>query len=245
MSPPKKHIDSFSLSPGRIIGGKYVVVSRLGAGWEGEVYKVIEQRTGATRAAKLFFTQRNHNDRALNFYARKLESLRDCHIIIKYHHSEILRFRGVSIPVLISEYVEGELLESILSARPGKRIPYFEALCLIYALAHGLEQVHAKRDYHGDLHMGNVLVQRRGVHFDVKLVDLFNLGRPTAANIRDDVTDVIRILYDIVGGKNRYAGHPPEIKQILAGLKRTIIEKRFPTAGNLRQHLDEFKWEYS
>ena len=55
-------IDSFSLQPGRQIGGKYIVDVKLGSGWEGEVYKVVESRTGINRAAKLFYPKRNVRD---------------------------------------------------------------------------------------------------------------------------------------------------------------------------------------
>jgi hypothetical protein len=132
-------VRSFDLAPGRLIGGKYEVECRLGAGWEGEVYKVVERRTGAARAAKLFFPRRNVRDRAVTFYARKLERLSDCSIVIQYHHSETIRHRGQAITCLISEYVEGELLSAFIARHPGRRLHPFEALHLIYALALGLE----------------------------------------------------------------------------------------------------------
>ena len=116
---------TFALRQGRAIGRNYVVDSLLGAGWEGEVYRVLENRTGAARAAKLFFPQRNHRDRAVDFYARKLEQLRDCSLVIRYHHSELIRHRGQPTPVLISEYVEGILLEDLIAHRPGNRLPEY------------------------------------------------------------------------------------------------------------------------
>jgi hypothetical protein len=242
MATVLKRIDAFDLRPGRVIGGKYVVESRLGGGWEGEVYKVLEQKTGARRAAKLFFPQRNVRDRAVTFYAKKLERLRKCPIVIQYHHSETLRYRGVTITCLISEFVEGELLSDFVARRRGKRLQTFEALHLTYALARGLEAVHAVREYHGDLHDTNVLVSRVGILFDVKLVDFFHWGAPTAAHIRDDVADLVRLLYDAVGGRRRYASQPPEIKAICRGLRRDLIAREFPTARHLREYLERFNW---
>lgn len=234
--------NTFNLAKGRVIGGKYVVDRFLGSGWEGEVYAITERRTGAPRAAKIFFPTRNRKDSAVNFYARKLERLRDCDLVIGYHHSETLRLRGESFTALISEYVDGMLLENYVLSRPGRRLDLFEALHLLYTLARGLEQIHATRDYHGDLHASNILVKRRGVHFDMKLVDLFDLGRPTSANIKDDVVDLIHVFHESLGGRRWYAKLPPEMKWICAGLKRTLIQQRFPTARHLRDHLDHFVW---
>jgi serine/threonine protein kinase len=235
-------VESFDLQPGRLLAGKYVVEGRLGGGWEGEVYKVTERRTGASRAAKVFFPQRNQSERAVTFYARKLEHLRACPLVIKYHHSESFRFRGHPMTVLISEYVDGVLLDDLVAAQPGKRLHPYEAMHLLHALASGVEQIHRMRDYHGDLHSGNVLVQRRGVQFDVKLVDLYDLGRPTKANIQEDVFDLVRIFYDVVGGRKWYATQPVEVKSICRGLRRGPIAKAFPTARQLREHLEEFPW---
>ena len=121
-------------------------------------------------------------------------------------------------------------------------MPEFEALHVLYALVRGLEQIHAKREYHGDLHDKNVLVQRVGVRFSLKLVDLYDLGRPTAANIAEDVIDAVRLLYEMLGGQRWYARQRPELKHIICGLKRTTIAKRFPNARALREHLDSFDW---
>ncbi len=239
-APPK--IASFELRPGRVVGGRYVVDSLLGAGWEGEVYRVVERRSGATRAAKLFFPHRNEGDRAVDFYARKLEQLRSCPIVISYHHHDVMQWRGHAVTVLISEYVEGVILQDLIESRPGKRLPEFEALCILYEMVAGLEQIHAKRDYHGDLHASNVLVQRQGVHFRIKLVDLFDWGRPSAGKARDDVIDAVRLLYDMLGGQKWYRTQRPEMKHIIGGLKRSVIAKRFPTARQLRDHLNRFEW---
>jgi len=235
-------IESFSLRPGRLIGGKYTVDVKLGSGWEGEVYKVVESRTGIHRTAKLFYPKRNIRDRAVRFYAKKLERLRRCPIVIQYHHSESLQYRGVPITCLISDFVDGELLSDFVARQPGGRLRPFEALHLIYALARGVEEIHKVHEYHGDLHDSNVLIKRQGIFFDVKIVDFFHWGRPTAAHLRDDVADLVRLLYDAVGGARWYPTQPPEIKSVCRGLRRDLIRRVFPTARHLREHLENFSW---
>lgn len=235
-------IDAFDLEPGRVLAGRYVVVERLGAGWEGEVYKVAERRTGVLRAAKLFFPHRNVGDEAVRIYAKKLEDLRGCPIVIQYHNTETIRFRGASVTFLLSEYVAGERLWNFVQRQPSLCLPPFEALHLIHPLARGLEQIHKARQYHGDLHDSNVLVNRRGIFFDLKLVDFFHHGRPTRAHMQNDVIDVVHLLHLAVGGREAYAGQPPAIKAICRGLRRDLILKAFPTARRLREHLEEFLW---
>lgn len=242
MAKTPGRISAFNLEPGRTIAGKYLVDQKLGGGWEGEVYRVVERRTGVTRAAKLFFPQRNIRDKAVKFYAKKLERLRNCSIVIAYHHTEAVRYKGVPVTCLVSEYVEGILLSRFVREQKEKRLPAFEALHLTYALARGLDEIHALNEYHGDLHDKNVLVNRRGIFFDVKIVDFYHWGKPTARHLKDDVMDLVRLLYDAVGGRERYRNQPDEIKYICRGLRRDLVTKEFPTAKHLRQHLETFEW---
>jgi serine/threonine protein kinase len=242
MAVSPKRIDAFDLAAGRVLAGKYVIDGLIGSGWEGEVYRVTEISTGIPRAAKVFYPQRNVKDGAVRYYARKLNRLRRCPILIQYHHSEPIRHRGLRVTCLISELVDGELLESFVARQPGKRLAAFEALHLLHALAAGLEQIHHFREYHGDLHDRNVLVRRRGVRFELKLLDFYPRGRPSRARLQDDVVDAIRILYDVVGGPKRYASQPAEIKAVCCGLRRDLLVRRFPSAAGLRSHLESFAW---
>ena len=236
-------IDSFNLPPGRIIAKKYEIKSLLGAGWESEVYLVREVTTGIERTAKFFFPQRNLHDRALKFYARKLHKLRKCPIVIQYSTQDVFIYRRFPISFLVSEFVEGELLSTYLNRQPGKRLLPFKALHLLYALACGIECIHSAGEYHGDLHTENIIVQRVGLRFELKLLDMYHWGAPSAENIRDDVIDLIRIFYDALGGKKHYANLPHEIKDICCGLKRSLITGKFRTAGKLRDYLESMYWD--
>lgn len=243
MKPKQTIIDSFNFRSGRILAKKYELISFLGSGWEGEVYKVRELATGIDRAVKLFFPQRNIANRAAKFYAKKLHRLRHCSILIQYHTQEVLTFRRHSILFLVSEFVEGELLVDFLEKQRGKRLHPFEALHLLHALSSGVEQIHEAREYHGDLHDENIIIRRQGLTFNVKLVDMYNWGKPNTDNIRDDVCDLIRIFYDSLGGARFYAKQPKYVKDICCGLKRSLINKKFRTAGQLRSYLETFTWD--
>lgn len=236
-------VSSFDLEPGAELAGKYRVLERLGKGWEGEVYLVRERSTGIERSAKIFFPQRNRGNRAVRFYAKKLHKLRDCRILIQYHTQEKVDIAGVPATLLVSDYVEGEILAGFLKRQPGRRLDPFQGLHLLHALAAGIEEIHDRGEYHGDLHDENIIVRRRGLGFEVKLLDMFHWGRPSARNIRADVVDLVRILYDVLGGAVRYAGQPPEIKSICRGLRPSLIHQQFVTAGELRAFLEDLEWE--
>lgn len=235
-------VKSFDFRPGRRIAGKYEVLSLLGAGWEGEVYKIRELSNGIERAAKLFYPQRNVNNKASRFYAKKLHKLRQCPILIQYHTQEQIRIRHQPITVLISEFVEGELLENFIKRFPGKRLRPFEALHLLYALVRGIEQIHLMNEYHGDLHTYNIIVNRFGLEFTLKLLDFYNWAAPSRENRREDICNAIRIFYDCLGGVRYYAKQPQTVKDICCGLKRSLILKKFRNISQLREHIETLEW---
>ena len=127
-------VESFDLKPGRIIAKKYEIIGQLGTGWEGEVYKIVELSTGVERAAKFFYPQRNARNKTASRYAKKLHRLRHCPIIIQYHTEERFIFHRIPITVMISEYVQGQILSEFINKQPGKRLNAFQALHFLYAL---------------------------------------------------------------------------------------------------------------
>lgn len=235
-------IDSFDFYPGRVLAGKYEIVMQLGGGWEGEVYLIREMASGIERTAKFFFPQRNVRDKAVKYYAKKLHKLRHCPIVIQYITQDKIIHSRVPISFLISEFVEGELLSQFLDRQPGKRIMPFQAIHLLHALASGMESIHRIHEYHGDLHTDNIILQRYGLGFDMKLIDMFQWSAPRAENIRDDVLNMIRIFYDALGGQKHYAKQPEEVKAICCGLKSSLIFKKFRTARHVREYIETMEW---
>jgi serine/threonine protein kinase len=236
-------IDAFEFEPGTVLADKYRVIEKLGRGWEGEVYLVREKGTGIERSVKLFFPQRNVGNRKVRFYAKKLHKLRSCPILIQYHTQEHVDYEGTVITLLVSDFIEGELLKDFVRRQPGRRLGFFQGLHLLHGLAAGMERIHQMGEYHGDLHDENIIIRRRGLGFEIRLLDLYHWGAPSAANIRQDVLDLVHIFYDILGGRAHYAKHPPEVKQICCGLKKSLIATKFKTAGQLRTHLETMDWE--
>lgn len=235
--------DTFALRPGRIISRKYEVIEKLGEGWEGEVYKFKDLRTGIEHAAKIFFPGRDPRGNAVTTYAQKLYRLRNCSMVVRYHTEEIIRLQNKDVTVLISEFISGEILESFLQRQRGRRLPPFIALHLLHSLCQGMEEIHDLGEYHGDLHTENIIVAKYGLRFELKLLDMYNWGKTTAAHRHYDTVDMIRVFYDTLGGQKYYATQPKSVKQICCGLKRSLILKKYKNAGELRRYLEKMEWQ--
>ncbi len=233
---------SFGLARGDRLTWRYEVIERIGAGSEGEVYKIREKATGLTRAAKLYFETKEKTAPVFIRHARKLDALRDCDIVVKYLHAEEVWINDRFIYCMISEYFEGALLEDLLKSYRGGRMPAFEALSLIYTLTIGIEEIHARKEFHGDLHKGNIFVERTGVFFKLRTIDFHDWGRTPAVERRSDILCVARLLYDLVGGRDHYKKQPQAVRDICMGNRSDLILKKFPTVFHLRAHLETFEW---
>ena len=236
-------VKRFDFSPGRVVAGKYQIERELGSGWEGEVYAIVERTTGIRRAAKFYYPHRDPTGKAAITYARKLDALRHCPILMQYHHQEVAYFQRKKVIVVVSELVEGVKLSEFLQQQPGGRLSAFEALHVLHTLARGIAPIHARGEYHGDIHEHNIMIRRQGIDFEVKLLDFFDLGRPGKDKIRKDVLNLVEVLYTCVGGRAHYAGQPAVIKQIVKGLKDSLILKHFQSAGDIQRHLETLEWK--
>jgi RIO-like serine/threonine protein kinase len=233
----------FDFPIGRIVAGKYQIGQQLGSGYEGEVYAIVERVTGIRRAAKFYYPHRDPMGKAAIVYARKLDALRHCPILMQYHHQEIAYFKRKKVMVVISELVEGQKLSQFIAAQPGQRLSTFEALHVLYVLAKGIAPIHERGEYHGDIHDDNIMIRRRGIGFDVKLLDFFDLGKPSRSKIHKDVLNLIQVFHTLVGGRKRYSDQPKVVKDIIRGLKDSLILARFQSAGDIQRHLEGLEWE--
>jgi len=243
MYRPSRKARRFDFPAGRSVAGKYVIEGPLGSGWEGEVYAITEKNTGIRRAAKFYYPHRDPTGKAAIAYARKLDALRHCPILMQYHHQETINVRRTKVIVVISELVEGEKLSEFMARQPQQRLSTFEALNVLYVLAKGIAPIHARGEYHGDIHDDNIMIRRTGVSFELKLLDFFDLGRPNRAKIHKDVLNLVEVFHNIVGGRERYSRQPKVVKDIIRGLKDTLILARFDSAGGIQRHLENLQWD--
>jgi len=163
-----------TISPGTRLG-PYEIVSLLGVGGMGEVFKARDTRLDRTVALKVLpAAYVADNERRLRFEreARAISSLNHPHICALYDIGN-----QDSVPFLVMEHLEGETLEDRLRRGP---LPLEEALRQAVEIAGALDQAHRHGVIHRDLKPANVMLTRNGV----KLLD-FGLSKvlePAAAD---------------------------------------------------------------
>ncbi|MBA2259339.1 MAG: serine/threonine-protein kinase [Acidobacteria bacterium] len=158
-----------SLQPGARLG-PYEIVSALGAGGMGEVYRARDPRLGRNVAIKVLPTAFSADvDRLHRFEqeARAAAALNHPNILAVYDigtHAEA--------PFIVSELLEGETLRERVNAGP---VPVRKTIELALHIAHGLAAAHDKGITHRDLKPENLFVTRDD---RVKILD-FGLAKLT------------------------------------------------------------------
>jgi len=61
-------------------------------------------------------------------------------------------------------------------------------------------------------------------------------------NQRADILDLIRLFYEVLGGRKHYAKQPQIVKDICKGLKSTLILQKFKTVSQLRCFIESQDW---
>ena len=233
----------FGFRPGRRLDRRYIIDGFIGYGYEGEVYHLTEASTGIERVAKFFYPDRYPDPRRSIRLARKLHGLRNCSVILQYHHHGEIRFQGEKVGYMVSDLAPGRLLHELQMEQRGKRFTPFEALHLIHPIARGIAEMHALRQYHGDIHEDNILVERHGLGFSVQLIDLYLHPPGTSDRLHIDVVDIANLLYRLVGGPRGYGRSPQIIKEIVCGLKRQTLRRKFPNGQALCRFIERYDWQ--
>ncbi|MBI3209124.1 MAG: serine/threonine-protein kinase [Candidatus Solibacter usitatus] len=156
-----------SIGPGTTLG-PYEILSLLGEGGMGSVWKARDPRLGryvAIKVAKEKFNERFDRE------ARAVAAL---------NHPNICTLYDIGPNYLVMEYIEGPTL----TARIGKAgMPLEEAMPILRQLIDGIEAAHEKGIYHRDLKPDNIKVTPEGM---VKVLDF---GLAKAADPLQDLHD--------------------------------------------------------
>jgi serine/threonine protein kinase/tetratricopeptide (TPR) repeat protein len=155
------------LSPGTRLA-QYEIVSPLGAGGMGEVYRARDSRLGRDVAIKVLSPQLAADPDMRDRFEREARAVAALSHpgILAIHEFAIVN--GLSFAVM--ELIEGETLRAHLTRG---RLPWRTSAELSAAIADGLAAAHAKGIVHRDLKPENIIITADGL---VKIVD-FGLAR--------------------------------------------------------------------
>ncbi len=204
--------------------GPYEVVSFIGAGGMGEVYRARDPRLGRLVAIKVLSEQMSQSPEALARFEREAKA------VAALSHPNILAIHDFGseqgIHFAVMELLEGQDLRSRIKSG----MPWRKAVEIGSAIADGLAAAHSKGIIHRDLKPENIFITSEGW---VKILD-FGIARilpkvllendqtaslPSGPNFRTQLGTVIEDVPVHVAGTGEGRKHRRAQRYFLAGLR--------------------------
>jgi eukaryotic-like serine/threonine-protein kinase len=161
---------AFAFTPGSVFGGRYRILSELGSGGMGVVYKAHDLDLDDVVALKMLKPSALLDSEHLDRLKSEIKLAR------KITHPNVLRtfdFGEVDgHPYISMEYVRGLTLRYLLNET--RRIPYSAGLRIARQLCAGLAAAHEVGVLHRDIKPENLILEQNG---NAKLMD-FGIARP-------------------------------------------------------------------
>ncbi|HEY7841330.1 MAG TPA: serine/threonine-protein kinase, partial [Gammaproteobacteria bacterium] len=186
--PSKRRV---KVAPGVTLGGRYEIISELGAGGMGVVYKAHDHELNDLVALKMLKVSGAEGEKEF------LDAMKsEIKLARKITHPAVLRTHDYGelegVPYISMEYVRGLTLRYLMSQTG--RIPFSAGLQIAKQVAAGLQAAHAQGVLHRDIKPENVILEQGG---NAKLMD-FGIARQVRGS-------GLGALEDAVVGTPRYA----------------------------------------
>jgi serine/threonine-protein kinase len=213
-------IDEGRFPPGTLLGQRYRIVSILGKGGMGEVYRANDLILGQPVALKFLPVEMARDEQILNRFRNEVRVAR------QVSHRNVCRVYDLGEaegqPYLSMEYVDGEDLSALLK-RIG-HVPQDKGVELARQLCAGLAAAHEKGVLHRDLKPANLLLDSKG-RLVITDFGLAGLAEHVQADVRSgtpaymapeqlaglevtqksDIYALGLVLYEIFSGKKAHA----------------------------------------
>jgi TolB-like protein/predicted Ser/Thr protein kinase len=244
--------------------GPYEIVSSIGSGGMGQVYRAKDTRLGRTVAIKILNKE----------HMQRFE--REARAIAALNHPNICTLHDIGSDYLVMEYVDGTAIKGPL--------PVEEAVRLAIQIAGALDEAHKRGILHRDLKPGNIMVTSGG---STKLLD-FGLAKLSArsesetastmdgtvmgtpaymspeqaqgmpVDARSDIFSFGAVLYEIISGTRAFDGAsavqvlsavlrdepkplqtPPQLERIMMRCLAKQPAQRFQTMAEVKTALEQ------
>jgi len=180
-----------ALAPGTRLGA-YEILTLLGSGGMGQVYRARDARLGRDVAIKVLPTELASDPQRLARFEREAQ------VLASLNHSNIAHIHGIEdstgAPALVMELVEGSTLADRIRKGP---VPFDEALPIARQIAEALDAAHEQGIVHRDLKPANIVLTSDLV---VKVLD-FGLAKAGAGEAAEhSLTHSPTVLPATMGG---------------------------------------------
>jgi serine/threonine protein kinase len=163
-----------SIEIGRVLRGRYVLERRLGSGGKGTVFKALDRyRTDLPEAQQYVAIKILHaaiNDDSRGKLLARLR--REFYCVQMLSHRNIVNVfeldRDGDIDFFTMEFIEGELLSSVMARLHPLPLSRPQAWAIIREIGAGLEHAHARNVVHTDLKPHNIMITRLG---EIRILD--------------------------------------------------------------------------
>ncbi len=164
---------------GGLLGERYRVLARLGAGAFGEVYRAHDSDLGRDVAVKRIRLEAFVEASQLQDVQQRFQ--REAQVAARLRHPNIVTTHDIikaPVTFIVMELVEGQTLQALLQQRG--RLPLDETTQLMAQAAAALDHAHANQVVHRDVKPANIMIEPGG---HVKVMDFGIAKLETGANL--------------------------------------------------------------
>ncbi len=230
---------------GSILGGRYEILSQLGEGGMGAVYKARDREVERLVALKIIRPELAGDESILRRFRQELVITR--HIT----HRNVVRIFDLGVldgvRFISMEYIDGQELAGLLKTR--SKLPPEEAAAIMLQVCQGLEVAHSEGVVHRDLKPQNVMIDRQGraAVMDFGIAHLVETAEAQAATVTTDSETAAHLTrVGALMGTPRYMS--PEQVRCEATDRRSdiftvgvmlfeLVSGEIPSAATLKEHL--------